>query len=36
VNFLKQIVKESGNKFASIVEDGIEGADVAGFVDTGS
>jgi RecA/RadA recombinase len=36
VNFLKQIVKDSGNKFASIVEDGIEGADVAGFVDTGS
>jgi len=36
VNFLKQIVKESGNKFACIVEDGIEGADVAGFVDTGS
>jgi RecA/RadA recombinase len=36
LNFLKQIVKESGNKFASIVEDGIEGADVAGFVDTGS
>ena len=36
MNFLKQIVKESGNKFASIVEDGIEGADVAGFVDTGS
>jgi RecA/RadA recombinase len=36
LNFLKQIVKDSGNKFASIVEDGIEGADVAGFVDTGS
>ena len=36
MNFLKQIVKESGNKFACIVEDGIEGADVAGFVDTGS
>lgn len=36
MNFLKQIVKDSGNKFASIVEDGIEGADVAGFVDTGS
>ena len=36
MNFLKQIVKESGNKFASIVEDGIVGADVAGFVDTGS
>ncbi len=29
-------MKESGNKFASIVEDGIDGADVAGFVDTGS
>lgn len=36
MNFLKQIVKESGNKFASIVEDGIDGADVSGFVDTGS
>lgn len=36
MNFLKQIVKESGNKFASIVEDGIEGADVSGFIDTGS
>ena len=36
MNFLKQIVKESGNKFASIVDDGIEGADVAGFIDTGS
>jgi RecA/RadA recombinase len=36
MNFLKQIVKESGNKFASVVEDGIDGADVAGFVDTGS
>lgn len=36
MSFLKQIVKESGNKFASIVEDGIDGADVAGFIDTGS
>jgi len=36
LSFLKQIVKESGNKFASIVEDGIDGADVAGFIDTGS
>jgi RecA/RadA recombinase len=36
VNFLKQIVKDSGNKFASIVDDGIEGADVDGFIDTGS
>ena len=36
MNFLKQIVKDSGNKFASIVDDGIEGADVDGFIDTGS
>jgi RecA/RadA recombinase len=36
MDFLKQIVKDSGNKFASIVGDGIEGADVDGFIDTGS
>jgi RecA/RadA recombinase len=36
MNFLKQIIKESGNKFASVVEDGIDGADVSGFIDTGS
>ena len=29
-------MKDSGNKFASIVDDGIEGADVDGFIDTGS
>ena len=36
MSFLKKIVKDSGNKFACIVDDGIEGADVDGFIDTGS
>ena len=36
MNFLKQIIKESRNKFAGVVEDGIDGADVSGFIDTGS
>ena len=35
-NFLKDMVKTTGNEFASIVEDGIDGGDVTGFVDTGS
>lgn len=35
-DFLKNIIKQSGNKFASIVEDGIDGSDVTGFTDTGS
>lgn len=35
-DFLKKIVKTSGNKFASIVEDGLDGSDVAGFIGTGS
>lgn len=34
-NFLKDMVKTTGNEFASIVEDGIDGGDVTGFVDTG-
>lgn len=33
---LNDLIKESGNKYASIVEDGISGSDVKGFVDTGS
>lgn len=35
-DFLNNIIKTSGNKFASIVDDGIEGSDVTGFTDTGS
>ena len=35
-DFLKKIIKKSGNEYAGIVSDGIEGSDVNGFVDTGS
>jgi RecA/RadA recombinase len=35
-DFLSQIIKHSGNKYASIVEDGLDGSDVDGFIDTGS
>src|SRR6056300_23840 len=36
VDFLKQIIKETGNEFASIVDEGVEAGDVASFIDTGS
>ena len=36
VGFLESIIKDSGNEYASIVEDGVEGSDVTGFIDTGS
>lgn len=35
-DFLNNIIKSSGNKFASIVDDGLEGSDVSGHTDTGS
>ena len=35
-NFLKDIIKNSGNEYAGIVSEGIEGSDVTGFIDTGS
>ena len=35
-DFLKTIIKDSGNEYASLASDGIEGSDVTGFVDTGS
>ena len=35
-DFLKQIIKETGNEFASIVEDGVETGDNLEFIDTGS
>jgi len=35
-DFLNKIIKTSGNKFASVVQDGLDGSDVAGFTDTGS
>ena len=36
MDFLKQIIKETGNEFAAIVDDGVEAGDVASFIDTGS
>jgi len=36
MSYLSDLVKESGNKYASIADDGIEGSDITGFVDTGS
>ena len=35
MEFLNDLVKESGNKYASIVDNGISGSDINGFVDTG-
>ena len=35
-DFLKDIIKTSGNEYAALVADGIEGADVGAFYDTGS
>ena len=35
-DFLKNIVKEVGNEYASIVDDGVEAGDVSTFSDTGS
>ena len=34
-DFLSSMVKSSGNKYASLVSEGLEGSDVDGFVDTG-
>ena len=36
MSFLNDLIKSSGNEFASIVDDGLEGADINGFIDTGS
>jgi hypothetical protein len=36
MSFINDIIKTSGNEFAGLVEDGLEGSDVKGFVDTGS
>ena len=35
-DFLKQIIKETGNEYASLVADGVEAGDVDTFIDTGS
>ena len=36
MGFLESIIKDSGNKYASIVSEGVDGSDVTGFIDTGS
>jgi len=35
-DFLKDIIKETGNEFASLVSEGVEAGDVDSFIDTGS
>ena len=35
-DFLQTIIKDSGNEYAGLVEDGVDGSDVTGFVNTGS
>jgi RecA/RadA recombinase len=35
-DFLKDIIKATGNEYASIVSDGVEAGDVESFIDTGS
>ena len=35
-DFFKDIIKQTGNEYAALVSDGVEGADVGGFIDTGS
>ena len=33
-NFLKDIIKETGNEYAGLVSDGVDSADVTSFIDT--
>ena len=35
-DFLKSVIKQSGNEYASLVSDGVEAGDVDSFIDTGS
>ena len=35
-NFLKDVIKETGNEYAALASDGISGGDVTNFIDTGS
>ena len=35
-DFLKKIIKEVGNEYASLVADGVEAGDVDSWLDTGS
>ena len=35
-DFLKDIIKETGNEYATMASDGVIGGDVNSFIDTGS
>jgi RecA/RadA recombinase len=35
-NFLKDIIKETGNEYATLVSEGVDSADVTSFINTGS
>ena len=35
-DFLKDIIKETGNEYAAVVSEGVEAGDVSNFIDTGS
>ena len=34
--FLRNVIKESGNEYASLVSDGVQAGDVEEYIDTGS
>jgi len=36
MDFLKKIIEETGNEYASIVADGVTAGDIESFIDTGS
>ena len=36
MSFLKNVIKETGNEYGTIVSDGLATADVSGYVGTGS
>lgn len=36
MSFLSDMVKVTGNEYAAVVEDGLEGADISGYIDTGT
>ena len=35
-DFLKDVIKETGNEYASLVSEDVEAGDVDSFIDTGS
>ena len=35
-SFLKDIIKDVGNEYATLVSEGVDSADITSFIDTGS